>query len=82
MSQKKNWDAIVDAITALPEHSTRREAAVQALENIKTDLERKHKILNLVQQAIGQLRLDLKYLVFDLEATRRERDQYKERLGE
>ena len=42
-------------------------------------LNRKVKILKLVQSALGQLRLDMKYLVFDLEATRRERDEYKEK---
>src|SRR5437763_15945898 len=36
--------------------------------------ERRRRILNLVQEALSQLRLDMKYLVFDLEATRRERD--------
>ncbi|HEX3868819.1 MAG TPA: transcriptional regulator [Pirellulales bacterium] len=36
---------------------------------------RRRKILNLVQEALSQLRLDMKYLVFDLEATRRERDE-------
>jgi hypothetical protein len=30
-----------------------------------------------VQEALSQLRLDMKYLLFDLEATRRERDAYK-----
>jgi len=43
-------------------------------------LTRKRRILTLVQEALAQLRLDLKYLMFDLEATRRERDEYKERL--
>jgi hypothetical protein len=33
-----------------------------------------------VQEALGQLRLDMKYLMFDLEATRRERDLYLSRL--
>jgi len=43
-------------------------------------LTRKRRILTLVQEALNQLRLDIKYLMFDLEATRRERDEYKERL--
>jgi hypothetical protein len=43
-------------------------------------LNRKRRILSLVQDALAQLRLDLKYLLFDLEATRRERDEYKQRL--
>ena len=43
---------------------------------------RRRRILNLVQDALGQLRLDMKYLLFDLEATRRERDQYKRQIDE
>jgi hypothetical protein len=41
---------------------------------------RRRRILHLVQEALGQLRLDMKYLVFDLEATRRERDALRQRL--
>jgi hypothetical protein len=41
---------------------------------------RRRRILNLVQEALGQLRLDMKYLVFDLEATRRERDAFRRQL--
>lgn len=41
---------------------------------------RRRRILNLVQEALSQLRLDMKYLIFDLEATRRERDNYKEKF--
>ena len=43
---------------------------------------RRRRILTLVQDALGQLRLDMKYLVFDLEATRRERDDYRRKLEE
>ena len=41
---------------------------------------RRRRILNLVQDALSQLRLDMKYMMFDLEATRRERDDYRRRL--
>jgi hypothetical protein len=41
---------------------------------------RRRRILNLVQDALSQLRLDMKYLVFDLEATRRERDDYRRQV--
>lgn len=41
---------------------------------------RRRRILNLVQDALSQLRLDMKYLMFDLEATRRERDEYRQKL--
>jgi len=36
---------------------------------------RRRRILGLVQEALSQLRLDVKYLMFDLEVTRRERDE-------
>ncbi|HOM18906.1 MAG TPA: hypothetical protein PLQ00_16360, partial [Thermoguttaceae bacterium] len=41
---------------------------------------RRRRILNMVQEALAQLRLDMKYLIFDLEATRRERDSYRQQL--
>ena len=41
---------------------------------------RRRRILNFIQEALGQLRLDMKYLMFDLDATRRERDTYKKAL--
>ncbi len=39
---------------------------------------RRRRILTLVQEALSQLRLDMKYLIFDLEATRRERDSLRQ----
>ena len=42
---------------------------------------RRRRILALVQDAVSELRLDVKYLMFDLEVTRRERDALRERLG-
>jgi hypothetical protein len=41
---------------------------------------RRRRILALVQDALSQLRLDIKYLMFDLEVTRKERDALRERL--
>ena len=41
---------------------------------------RRRRILGLVQDALSQLRLDMKYLMFDLEATRRERDEFRRKL--
>jgi len=43
---------------------------------------RRRRILSLVQEALSQLRLDIKYLMFDLEVTRRERDELREQLGD
>lgn len=52
------------------------------LHRVVESTKRRRRILNLVQDALSQLRLDMKYLVFDLEATRRERDQYRQELEE
>ena len=66
------------AIESLPERY--RNAVAPALQRVVDCSTRRRRILNLVQEALSQLRLDMKYLIFDLEATRRERDQYKAKL--
>jgi hypothetical protein len=66
------------AIDALP--ARYRDAVAPALQRVVECSTRRRRILNLVQEALSQLRLDMKYLIFDLEATRRERDQYREML--
>lgn len=69
---------LVSAVYALPEeHSS---DVVAALERVVESTKRRRRILNLVQDALSQLRLDMKYLMFDLEATRRERDDYLAKL--
>jgi len=60
-----------------PEYRTNTDPALmKVIESTK----RRRRILALVQEALGQLRLDMKYLMFDLEATRRERDELRERF--
>ena len=68
----KDVSDLAAAVAALPaEHRSRIEPLMfRVLDSTK----RRRRILNLVQEALSQLRLDMKYLVFDLEATRRERD--------
>ena len=51
-----------------------------ALNRVVDSTRRRRRILHLVQDALSQLRLDMKYLLFDLEATRRERDDYRRQL--
>jgi hypothetical protein len=63
------------AVSALPaEHRSRLEPLMF---RVVDSTKRRRRILNLVQEALSQLRLDMKYLVFDLEATRRERDSLR-----
>jgi hypothetical protein len=68
------------AISSLPtEHRSRLEPLVF---RVVDSTKRRRRILNLVQEALSQLRLDMKYLVFDLEATRRERDALRHGLDD
>ena len=50
----------------------------QVVESVR----RRRRILALVQEALSQLRLDIKYMMFDLEMTRKERDELRETLSE
>jgi hypothetical protein len=65
-------------IATIPDpHRARLETALQ---RVIDSTRRRRRILTLVQEALSQLRLDMKYLMFDLEATRRERDGFRQQL--
>jgi len=68
------------AIAELP--AAQRDQVDSALERVISSTRRRRRILSLVQDALSQLRLDMKYLAFDLEATRRERDDFRRKLEE
>jgi hypothetical protein len=71
---------LADAIHSLAaEH---RQAIEPLLNRVIDSNRRRRRILVLVQDALSQLRLDMKYLAFDLEATRRERDEFRRKLEE
>ncbi len=67
-------------VSELPEEV--RETVTPYMEKVIDSTKRRRRILSLVQDALSQLRLDMKYLMFDLEATRRERDDYRRQLEE
>jgi hypothetical protein len=46
----------------------------EAAQGIKEHLHRRSLVMRSITEALGELRLDFKYMLFDLEATRRERD--------
>lgn len=52
----------------------------RAFQRVLDSVRRRRRILTLVQEALSQLRLDIKYLMFDLEVTRQERDELKQQL--
>ena len=69
---------LAKAVSQLPPEF--REKLDPVLNRVVESTKRRRRILNLVQDALGQLRLDMKYLMFDLEATRRERDDYRRQV--
>lgn len=74
---------LVDLIQAVSELPTEtRDRLEPLLGRVVESTKRRRRIMNLVQDALSQLRLDMKYLLFDLEATRRERDEFKSRLSD
>ena len=81
----KNSDALpsdlveLSALIAALPANTRAEIE-PVLMRVVESTKRRRRILGLVQDALSQLRLDMKYLVFDLEATRRERDTYRQEI--
>lgn len=52
----------------------------ELFKQVVESVNRRRRILGLVQEALSQLRLDIKYLMFDLEVTRQERDSLKSQL--
>lgn len=66
---------LISAVEALP--ARYRSEIEKPLNRVVEYTRRRRRILNLIQEALSQLRMDMKYMMFDLEATRRERDEYK-----
>jgi hypothetical protein len=69
---------LAEVLQSLPNEF--RQAVEPLLSRVIDSNRRRRRILSLVQDALSQLRLDMKYLAFDLEATRRERDEYRRKL--
>ena len=72
---------LVDLTAAIAKLPAQHRGQIEpVLQRVVQSTRRRRRILTLVQEALSQLRLDMKYLVFDLEATRRERDEYRRSL--
>ena len=65
-------------IDRLPPKS--REMIQPFLQIVLDSSQRRRRIVRLIREALDQLQLEMKYLKFDLEATRRERDQMRASL--
>ena len=76
----KDFSELATAIASLPLADRLRIEPV--FQRVVDSTNRRRRILTLVQDALSQLRLDMKYLMFDLEATRRERDEFRRKLDQ
>jgi hypothetical protein len=74
---------ILDLAAALEQLPVEHRGRIEPLfARVLESTKRRRRILGLVQDALSQLRLDMKYLMFDLEATRRERDELRRKTEE
>ena len=67
-------------IVTLP--NARKQELEVAFQRVVDSVHRRRRTLEVVQEALSQLRLDVKYLMFDLEATRQERDLLRQKMEE
>jgi hypothetical protein len=65
-------------VQALPEKI--RQQLLPLCEKLGQVSRLQSRMVRIAQDAVDQLQFDIKYLVFDLEATRRERDTYKQQI--
>ena len=73
---------LVDLARAIAELPDEQQTELEGVYmRVVDSVKRRRRILALVQEALAQLRLDIKYLMFDLEVTRKERDELRERLN-
>lgn len=80
LTDQQMFDAIQQFLLTCPVTAARTATIAKVVRLQEADARRK-RILGLVQEALAQLRLDMKYLVFDLEATTRERNALQKELN-
>ena len=79
MQEVRELTELLRLVDALPtEH---QPDLYRGLDRLAACLESRQRMLGFVQESLNQMSLDLRYLIFDLEATRRERDAYRRLLG-
>ncbi len=67
--------ALEKAVLELPEEYQCKFKLL--LDDLVLNTHRRQNMMLQLKEAFGQLRLDMKYLIFDLESTTRERDRYR-----
>ena len=71
----RDLQLLMDAIYRMP--SREKAHLMPYLDSVVDSTRRRQRVLTLVGDALEDLRIDMKYLMFDLESTRRERDELR-----
>ena len=69
---------LANAVAEIPEHY--RQDLESAYTRLVEARNRRDRVFSNAPEMLGQLRLDVKYLMFDLEVTRDERDELRKSL--
>ncbi len=74
-------NGITELATAISKLSPSDRAKMEpAFQKVCACSNRRRRVLKIMEEALGQLRLNIQYLMFDLHATRKERDTYRDML--
>jgi hypothetical protein len=68
----KDLVALVTKVAQLPEEH--RRFLMKEMDDITESTMRRRRVIKLIQVALEDIKLNMQYLMFDLDATRRERD--------
>jgi chromosome segregation ATPase len=71
---------LIQEIATLP--ADQRKRVIPLIEETKKRHQEIKDSVGKLEKSFAELRIYLKYLLFDLEATQRERDQFKQRLNQ
>ncbi len=77
LAELQTIQEVVDSLTLSEED---RNKLQDSLGNLAAAVENNYKLTLFIQESLQNLKHDIRMLVFDRDATRRERDMYLERL--
>jgi phosphoglycerate-specific signal transduction histidine kinase len=85
-STKRRTDHVPQELTEIHAHVAKlplpaREKLQALCDRLAQYTRLQQRLVQIAQDAVDQLQLDVKYLTFDLEVTRRERDELLRELG-
>ena len=69
----KDLVALIAKVAQLPDEHRRH--LMKEMDDITESTMRRRRVIKLIQESLGDIKLNMKYLMFDLTATRRERDK-------